>query len=64
MAAKSKTNSFLGFLGGIFLSLKTRSKTESNTEDLKQMEFRTSTQKLGLRFTERIRDVFRFKWIR
>jgi len=33
-------------------------------EDLARAEFKTSTQRLGGRFTERIRDVFRFKWLR
>jgi hypothetical protein len=28
------------------------------------MEFKTSTQHLGVRFTEKIRQVFRFRWIR
>ena len=32
--------------------------------DLSRAEFKTSTQRLGVRFTERIRDVFRFRWIR
>ncbi|MGA2172862.1 MAG: hypothetical protein ABSG82_07625 [Sedimentisphaerales bacterium] len=34
------------------------------TKDLKDADFPTSTQRLGVRFTERIRDVFRFKWIK
>jgi hypothetical protein len=33
-------------------------------EDLKRAEFGTSTQKIGVRFTERIRDVFRFEWLK
>ncbi|MBP8303754.1 MAG: hypothetical protein KBE04_06485 [Phycisphaerae bacterium] len=32
--------------------------------DLAQAEFKTSTQRLGVRFTDRVRDVFRFRWIR
>jgi hypothetical protein len=34
------------------------------TDDLSRMEFKTSTQHLGLRFSERIREVFRFRWLR
>jgi hypothetical protein len=33
-------------------------------ENFKRMEFSNNTQRLGLRFTERIRDIFRFKWIK
>ena len=32
--------------------------------DLAKAEFKTSTQRLGVRFTDRIRDVFRFRWLR
>jgi hypothetical protein len=34
------------------------------TADLAKAEFKTSTQRLGVRFTDRIRDVFRFKWVK
>ena len=30
----------------------------------KELEFQTSTQKMGLTFTDKIRNVFRHKWIR
>lgn len=32
--------------------------------DLKRHDYRWSTQRMGVRFTERIRDSFRFRWIR
>jgi hypothetical protein len=31
---------------------------------LQRAEFKTSTQRLGLRFTERIREIFRHRWIK
>jgi hypothetical protein len=31
--------------------------------DLAKADFKT-TQRMGLRFTDRIRDVFRFKWLK
>lgn len=34
------------------------------TQDLKNADFSTSTQGLGVRFSDRIRDIFRFKWIK
>ncbi|MBN1973017.1 MAG: hypothetical protein JW787_05220 [Sedimentisphaerales bacterium] len=33
-------------------------------EDLKKADFKTSTQRLGVRFSEKIRDIFRFRWLR
>jgi hypothetical protein len=32
--------------------------------DLKRHDYRASTQHMGVRLTERIRDTFRFRWIR
>ena len=63
MSVRNKTNSFLGFLAGLF-SLFGKSRAEPTADDLKQAEFKTSTQRLGIRFSERIRDVFRFRWLR
>jgi len=34
------------------------------TDDLKRADFPANTQRLGIRFTEKIRDVFRHKWLR
>lgn len=34
------------------------------SDDLAKAEFKTSTQRLGVRFTDRIRGVFRFKWVK
>jgi hypothetical protein len=31
--------------------------------DLQRADFKTSTQRIGLRFTEHIRKVFRHRWI-
>ena len=63
MPVRNKTNSFFGFLAATVLSLFTKYK-KITTDDLKKAEFKTSSQNTGVRFTERIRDVFRFRWIR
>jgi len=60
----AKINSFLGFLAGWVLSLFGKSLTKTDAEDLKRADFKTSTQNLGIRFSEKIRDVFRFRWIK
>jgi hypothetical protein len=32
--------------------------------DLRKHDYSASTQRMGVRFTERIRNTFRFRWIR
>ena len=39
-------------------------KVKPTTRDLKDADFPTSTQRMGVRFSDRIRDVFRFKWLK
>ena len=60
----AKINSFLGLIAGWILSLFGKSLPKSGVEDLKRADFKTSTQNLGLRFSEKIRDVFRFRWLK
>ncbi|MHC4633712.1 MAG: hypothetical protein ACYSYU_00635 [Planctomycetota bacterium] len=64
MAEGINKQSFLGWLTGRLLLLFGKSPAKPTSEDLARAEFKTSTQQLGGRFTERIRDVFRFKWLR
>jgi hypothetical protein len=62
MSVKSK-KSFVSFIAWILSFFSVRHIRTSN-EDLKKAEFKTSTQRLGIRFSEKFRDVFRFKWLR
>jgi len=64
MVLHRKTNTVLGFLAGILATVFGTKTAKPSMEDLKRAEFGTSTQKIGVRFTERIRDVFRFKWLK
>jgi hypothetical protein len=64
MSLRTKANSFLGWLAGLLLSLRGKSTLKTGPEDFKKADFKTSTQHLGVRFTERIRDVFRFRWLK
>jgi len=54
---------FLGSLAGRILALFGK-KPKPETKDVKKIDFETSTQKMGVRFTEKIRNVFRFRWIK
>ncbi|MGA2071037.1 MAG: hypothetical protein ABSG97_06775 [Sedimentisphaerales bacterium] len=64
MVLHRKTNTVLGFLAGLLAAVFGTKTAKPSTEDLKRAEFTTSTQRLGVRFTDRIRDVFRFKWLK
>ncbi|MFC1765146.1 hypothetical protein ACFL6U_24120 [Planctomycetota bacterium] len=35
-----------------------------SSQDLQQADYSTSTQRLGVRFTRKLRDTFRFRWLR
>jgi len=62
MSGHSKKNSFFALLIGLFSKFG-KTKIRPTVEDLKRADFNTSTQRLGVRFTERIRNIFRFKWL-
>jgi hypothetical protein len=64
MVLHRKTNTVLGFLAGLLATVFGTKTAKPSMEDLKRAEFGTSTQKIGVRFTERIRDVFRFEWLK
>jgi hypothetical protein len=64
MRFRTKAGSFLGFIASGVSSLFGKSSTKLTREDLQRADFDTSTQRLGVRFNEKIRDVFRFKWLR
>ena len=64
MRFRSKINSFLGLLASGLLSLFGKSPSKPTADDLKRADFKTSTQHVGVRFSEKIRNVFRFKWLK
>ncbi len=64
MSLGTRVNSFLAFVAGMLLSIFGKSPAKPTPADLQSAEFKTSTQRMGIRFTERIRDVFRFKWLK
>jgi hypothetical protein len=55
---------WLGFAGVVLARLFSRRLPRPDSSDLRKHDYRASTQHMGVRFTERIRDTFRFRWIR
>jgi len=51
-----------GFLAGILLNMFGR-KRRITSADLHKADFPTSTQRMGLRFTDKLRDAFRTRWL-
>ncbi len=64
MSVRIKISSFLGSLAGLFGLLFSKNPDKPTAEDLQRAEFKASTQRIGIRFNERIRDVFRFRWLK
>ena len=60
----SRKSACLGALAGRILSWFGKKKTPPTPADVKKLDFSPNTQKLGLRFTDSIRDFFRFRWLR
>ncbi len=58
--ARKKHGSLLGLIAGVASALFGK----ATTDDARRVALGTSTQRMGLRFTERVRDVFRNRWLK
>jgi len=52
------------FLLETLLSLLGKKKIKPTAEDRKKLNFNTSTQRMGMRFNEKIRNIFRLRWVK
>ncbi len=55
---------WLGLAAGLIARLFRTRRREVTGKDLQRNDYSTSTQRIGVRLTERIRNAFRFRWIR
>jgi hypothetical protein len=46
------------------LSVFGKKKIKPTAEDVKRLDFNTSTQRMGLRFNEKMRNIFRLRWVK
>jgi len=60
----TRINSLLGLLAAGLLSLFGKSPRKPAANDLNRADFKTSTQRMGVRFSEKIRDAFRSRWLK
>ncbi|RKY10111.1 MAG: hypothetical protein DRP56_01680 [Planctomycetota bacterium] len=54
----------LGFGAGLLLSVFGRKPRPHSAAELYKKDFHPNTQKMGLRFSDRMRKVFRRQWLR
>lgn len=63
IAGKSRKGKKLGAITGAILSVFGK-KRDLSIKDLEHAEFRTGTARMGVRFSEKIRNTFRGRWFR
>ena len=61
---RRSTSAWLGFAGGLLARWFGGRMPRVRTEDLRRCDYRASTQRIGVHFSERIRDAFRSRWIK
>jgi len=61
---RSRKAIYLGWATAAIARLLHRRPPEPTVADLNKHDYPTSTQRMGVRFSERIRDTFRFRWLR
>jgi len=57
-------NCGISFLLRLITAISSLFKPKTTSNYMEKMEFSTSTQKMGVSFTDKIRQIFRYKWIR
>lgn len=62
MISHNKKNSRLGFF--VSLAALFGGRKKATAEDIQKLEFKTSAQRIGISFTEKIRDAFRHRWFK
>jgi hypothetical protein len=61
MIPHNKKSSLLGFIASWVAWPKAK---RGHVETIQKLEFKASTQRMGITFTDKIRDIFRHKWIK
>jgi hypothetical protein len=54
----------LSWLAGTFLQVFGKKPKKQTESQIHRQDFTANTQRMGMRFTERLRDVFRNGWLR
>jgi len=60
---QKKLGSRLGFIASVASALFGKS-PKTSIHDIKRADFGTNSQRIGVRFTDKIRNVFRNRWLK
>ena len=60
---QKKVGSRLGLIASV-ASILCPSSCKQTDEDLRKADFKTCSQRMGVRFTDKIRDTFRNRWLK
>ena len=55
---------WLNFAVGLFMSIMTLGKKRPDAQQLHRLDYSSSTRRMGLRFTENLRDRWRRRWLK
>ena len=55
---------WVAFVAGLFVLTITGTRIRPNRKLLRRMDYSTSTQRMGIRFSEHIRDIWRRRWLK
>ena len=59
---KIKSN-ILGFIASVLSKIFSKP-LKADRKSMERMEFKSSTQRIGFVFAEKVRDIFRHRWLR
>jgi len=63
MSQRSKIGGVLGLAAGLCMKMFGK-RSRQGGETQKKLDFSTSSQRMGVRFTEKVRNRFRERWLR
>ena len=55
---------WLGYAASLLSRLRIGRTPKATSDDLRKHDYPLGTQRMGIRFTEYIRDTFRFRWLK
>jgi hypothetical protein len=61
---RGKKAAWLGYAASLLSRLRIGRRHKATSDDLRKHDYPLSTQRMGIRFTEYIRNTFRFRWLK
>ena len=64
MTVEPEKKMFTAMAAGMMLSIFGKKNTKPSNEELAKADYKISTGRMGVSFGEKVRNVFRFKWLK